>query len=301
MLIDKLFRLAVCGCLGLAGTGAAAAGLQITATTSSMGMLARVVGGDAVQVTVLAPPDRDAHTLAAKPSMMLALRRADLLVAVGADLEVGWLPAAIDGASNPRLQPGQAGYFEAAAHVPLIEAGQAADRSRGDVHPAGNPHLHLDPERMAQLAAALAHRLGELDRPHAEQFQANAAVFQKAVGAQTPRWKKQAAGAAGIVFFHKDGNYLAAWLGIPVLGYLEPLPGIPPTATHLRQLKESLQGKRGVVIFTSFQPEEGPRFLAEALGWKRVRLPLEPGAGAGTEDYLKLIDRWVAAVAESRP
>jgi zinc/manganese transport system substrate-binding protein len=121
-------------------TRPACAAVNVVATTSSMGMLARTVGGDAVKVTVLSPPDRDAHFLLARPSMMVALRRADLLVAVGAELEVGWLPAAIQGASNPKILPGQPGYFEGAAQIELIDVGQAADRSKGDVHPMGNPH-----------------------------------------------------------------------------------------------------------------------------------------------------------------
>ena len=115
--------------------------VDVVATTSSMGMLARTVGGEIVAVTVLAPPDRDAHSLLARPSMMIALRRADLLIAVGADLEVGWLPAALRGASNPRILPGQQGYFEGAAQLILLETGQLADRARGDIHPSGNPHF----------------------------------------------------------------------------------------------------------------------------------------------------------------
>ena len=117
----------------------AGAALNVVATTSSMGMLARAVGGEAVKITVLSPPDRDAHYLLARPSMMVALRRADLLVAVGADLEVAWLPEALRGASRPEDLPGQSGYFEGAAQIDLIETGQAADRARGDVHPAGTP------------------------------------------------------------------------------------------------------------------------------------------------------------------
>lgn len=118
--------------------------LEVVATTASMGMLARTVGGPQVRVTELAPPERDAHQLQARPSMIRALRDAQLLVAVGAELEIGWLPAAIAGAANPAIQPGRSGYFEAAAQVPLLETGQSADRAHGDVHAAGNPHVNLE-------------------------------------------------------------------------------------------------------------------------------------------------------------
>jgi len=279
---------------------AGAAPLNVVATTSSMGMLARVVGGDAVRVTVLAPPDRDAHYLLAKPSMLVALRRADLLVAVGADLEIGWLPAALQSANNPRVLPGQGGYFEGAAQVDLIEKGEAADRARGDVHPMGNPHYYMDPQRMARIASALAARLAAMTPAAAGAFTSRAEAFGRAVTARVPEWRRQAAGAPGAVFFHKDANYLAQLLEVKILGYVEPVPGIPPPASHLRDLVARLKGTRGVIIHATFQPDEGPQFLAKSLGWKVAALPLEVGLEADTSAYLAHIDRWVAAVASAK-
>jgi len=279
---------------------AADGALSVVASTSNMGMLARAVGGDAVKVTVLAPPDRDPHTLQARPSMMLALRGADLLVAVGAELEVGWLPAGLSGASNPKILPGQSGYFEAAAQIPLIERGGGADRSRGDVHPMGNPHVFLDPERMAAIARALGGRLALLDPAHAAAYTANAEAFGKAVAERIPKWKAQAAGAKGAVLYHKDANYLFALLGVPVLGYVEPLPGIPPTAQHLSDVVSRLAGTKGVVLFTDYQSSQGPAFIAGKLGWNAIRLPIEAGATADAGAYFRMIDRWVDAVAQGR-
>src|SRR5687768_15255162 len=180
-------------------SAAPASAVDVVATTSSMGMLARTVGGKTVEVTVLAPPDRDAHYLLARPSMMLGLRRADLLIAVGADLEVGWLPAAVRGASNPRILPGQQGYFEGAAHLALLETGQLADRARGDIHPAGNPHFYMDPEPMAMLAMALADRLALLDPTNRGDYAERAKAFAAAVAARVPEWKRAAEGAPGVV------------------------------------------------------------------------------------------------------
>lgn len=275
----------------------AQAQIQVAATTSAMGMLARTVGGDAVEVTVLAPPDRDAHYLEARPSMMAALRRADLVAAIGAELEVGWLPAALRGAANPNLNPGRPGYFEAAAQVDLIGVGGPADRALGDVHPAGNPHVNMDPVRMAQVATALAERLGEFDPANRERFRANARDFEQQVQALLPRWQAQVAAAPGVVFYHEDADYLAYLLEVPVLGIIEPLPGIPPTARHLRDLVRDLQGREGVVIRAVFHPERGPKYVAEQLGWPLVTLPLDPPLQADAADYLRLIDRWVAAMA----
>lgn len=275
--------------------------VNVVATTSSMGMLARTVGGDAVKVTVLSPPDRDAHFLLAKPSMMVALRRADLLVAVGAELEVGWLPAAIQGASNPRILPGQPGYFEGAAQVELIEVGQAADRAKGDVHPEGNPHYYMDPERMARVAKALAGRLAALDPASAARFQSNAEELARAVALRVPEWKRRAGGAPGAVLYHKDTSYLAALLNVPILGYVEPLPGIPPTAAHLQGLVRSLSGKKGVILYNTFQSGDGPSFLARNLGWKAEQLQLEVDLGADGKGYLDHVDRWVTAIASGKP
>lgn len=280
---------------------AARADVRVVATTSSMAMLAREVGGEAVSVTTLAPPDRDPHYVLARPSMMLALRRADLVIAVGAELEVGWLPAAIQSAANGKVRPGQAGYFEGAAQVELLETGQTADRSRGDVHPMGNPHYYMDPVRMAAVGRALASRLAVLDPQHKDTYLARAAAFAAAVDARTGGWRARAAGATGVVFYHKDGNYLAAFLGIPVLGYVEPLPGIPPTAAHLRDLVGRLTGSRGVILYNGYQPGDGPEFLARQLGWRAVQLPLDVPLDATGTTYLDHLDRWVTAITSAAP
>jgi zinc/manganese transport system substrate-binding protein len=289
---------AVVGVTVLAATPAPAA-VRVVATTSSMGMLARTVGGDAVKITVLSPPDRDAHFLLARPSMMVALRRADLLVAVGADLEVGWLPAALRGANNGKILPGQPGYFEGAAQIELLEVGDAPDRSRGDVHPAGNPHYYMDPERMGQVALALAGRLAALDAENAESYRANAEAFAQATAARVPGWKEQAAGAPGVIFYHKDGNYLARLLDVPILAYVEPLPGIPPTASHLREVVQRLEGKMGIILYNTYHSKDGPQFLARNLGWEERQLQLEVDLDADGTAYLDHIDGWVSAVASA--
>lgn len=198
--------------VALLSASPAAADVRIVATTSSMAMLARTVGGGGAIVSVLAPPDRDAHVLLARPSMMLAVRRADLVLAVGADLEVGWLPAVFQGASTPRVLPGQNGYFEGAAQLVLLEKGQAADRAAGDVHPAGNPHYYMDPERMASLARVLANRLAALDVSGASGYRSRAAAFANAVAARLPTWRQRAADAPGVLLYHRDLAYLTTLL-----------------------------------------------------------------------------------------
>ncbi|ABI56325.1 metal ABC transporter substrate-binding protein [Alkalilimnicola ehrlichii MLHE-1] len=276
--------------------GLAQAGMNVVATTSNMGMLARTVGGEHVNVTVLAPPDRDAHYLSVRPNMMTHLRRADLVVAVGAELEIGWLPPAIDGAANPAIRPGRSGYFEAAAQVERIGTGVAADRAQGDVHPEGNPHIYLDPVRLATVAGVLAERMGELDEANAQSYQANARRFAEAVEARLPEWEATVAQSPGVLLYHEDADYLLERLGVERLGYVEPLPGVEPTASHLRDLVRRLEGTEGVILRAEFQPGRGPDFMAEQLGWPSQGLPTGVPVNGDLDDYLALIDRWVEAM-----
>lgn len=271
-----------------------AAALQVAATTPNMGMLARTVGGPHVEVAVLAPGDRNVHHLEARPSMMVALRRAELLVAVGGELEIGWLPAALRGASNPRILPGRPGYFEAAAAVQLLDAGAVADRAGGDVHPLGNPHVYFDPLRMAAAAAALAEQLAVLDGANAATYAANAREFSDRMQREVAEWRARVASAGGAVPYHKDADYLFSMLGVPVLGYLEPLPGIPPTARHIRDLVDALQGKDGVVFHMVYEPAQGAERLARALGWPVFRMPNNVPEDGSADDYVALIESWVA-------
>jgi zinc/manganese transport system substrate-binding protein len=278
----------------------AAAELNVVTTTSSMSMLAREVGGDQVKVTVLVAPNRDAHQLRAKPSMMQKVRRADLLIAIGAELEVGWLPNIIDQAGNSGIRPGRDGYFEAAAQVSLIDTGQPADRALGDLHPMGNPHVNMDPERMAIIGQALAQQMGKLDPANAANFRARADTFASAVAARMPGWRAQTKDAPGAVLYHKSADYLLQSLGVPILGFIEPMPGIPPTAKHLRRLVDNLQDQRGVILYHNYNSPNGPDFLARELGWTSHALPLEPPLQASAQDYLDLINDYVLALAAAK-
>ena len=278
----------------LLGAPLSAAALEVAATTPNMGMLARTVGGEHVNVVVLAPGDRDVHYLEARPSMMVGLRRADLLVAVGGELELGWLPAAIQGAANPRLLPGRTGYFEAAATVPLLAEGTPADRALGDVHPGGNPHMYFDPLRMATAAEALAEVLAGLDAANAASFRANAQAFAARMAREVEGWRARVADAPGALLYHKEADYLMERLGVPVRGYLEPLPGIPPTARHIRQLVSELEGESGVIFHMVYEPARGPERVARELGWPVFRMNNNVPEHGTMDDYVALIESWVA-------
>jgi zinc/manganese transport system substrate-binding protein len=285
----------LCLLLSLAAAAPAAA-LEIVATSPSMGALVRTLAPES-ELTVLAGPDRDLHALQAKPSMIRALRSADLVVAIGAELEIGWLPAAIASAANPSIQPGRRGYFEAAAQVPLLDAGGTANRALGDVHPVGNPHVDLDPVRMATIAAALADRLALLDPAGATGYRANAAAFGERVETRAAAWRERLDGAPGVVLYHRDAVYLLDRFGVPLLGTIEATPGVPPSSGDVRRLANDLAGRDGVIIYAPYHPPKGPRRLAERLGWNAVELPLEPPADA--DGYLRHLGRWVAVIADA--
>lgn len=276
---------------------APAMALEVVATSPSMGVLAREVGGGRIEVRVLASPEQDLHRLQAKPTMIRALRDADLVVAVGAELEIGWLPMAIDSAANPRLQPGQPGYFEAAAQVDLLDAGGPADRALGDVHSVGNPHVNLDPLRMAQIAAALAERLAALDPSGADRYREQARGFAAAVARRMVEWQARLENAPGAVLYHRDGLYLLDRFGVPLLGTLEEIPGVPPTARHIKALTEQLREGRGVILYAPYHDPRAPERLARDLGWIAHRLSLEPPMDATGAGYLDHLERWVQALA----
>lgn len=284
------------GALLLLG-GAAHADVRVAASSSNMAMLVETIGGPHVEVTTMAPPDRDLHYLEARPSMMAAIRNADLVVSVGAELEEGWLPAAINGANNPEVQPGRSGYFEAAAQVELIGQLDAADRAGGDVHPKGNPHVYLDPVRMAEVGRALAQRLAALEPAHEETFRENARAFSEAVDSRMEQWTAAVEGAPGAVLYHEDANYLLERFDVPIHGFLEPLPGVPPTGRHLRELVRDLRDAEGVILHMSFQPADGARFLARELGWEVHTMENGVPVGGDAEEYFALIDRWIEVLA----
>lgn len=286
----------------LTASSLASAAIPVVASTTSAEMLLREIGGTAVTITTLAAPDRDAHTLQVKPSMMRALRSAKLVVAMGAELEVGWLPLAINSSANPGVLPGTEGYFEVAAQVPLlgVKGAAGADRSKGDIHPMGNPHVQMDPLRMADAGIALAERLSRLDAAHAANFRAHAQHFKQSINARLPVWQQQLNAVPGAVIYHKDADYLMDRFKLPVLGYVEPLPGMPPTASHLAGLIGRLKGKKGVILHTLFQSNGGIETLAGQLGWKAYALPLDPPSGASGDSYLAMIDQWVRALASAK-
>ncbi len=277
----------------------AAAQMRVVATTPSLGVLAAEIGGDQVSVRVLAPADRDVHYLDARPSYMAAMRRADLLLEVGAGLEEGWLPAALRGAANPTINEGRPGHFRAADFIELRESITVSGPNMGHVHAEGNPHFTIDPLRMAQLGKVFAERLGQLQPEHAGNFARAAEDLAQRLEQRAAELAAQVEPGQRYVSYHEDLDYLSEWLPVEIVGYLEPVPGIPPTARHLRELSESLRGTQGRVLYAVFQPARGANYLRDQINWSGHPLPLEP-AEATLDSYLELMAQWAGAFADSQ-
>src|SRR5574343_2078978 len=212
----------------LLSAGICRADLNVFATVPEWGALASEIGGDKVRVYTATTAFQDPHRIDAKPSLLAQARRAQLVVAAGADLDIGWLPVVLRDSGNAAIQPGLPGYFEAAAYVNRLDVPTVIDRAHGDVHAAGNPHTHLDPRNVQRVGEALATRLAEIDPSNAAVYQANLKAFSSKWQAAITRWEKEAAPlkGVGVLVHHASFTYLTRWLGIKEVGMLEPQPGI---------------------------------------------------------------------------
>ncbi len=271
----------------------ARADLNVFATVPEWGALAQELGGDKVKVYTATNALQDPHHVEAKPSLIARARSADLVVATGAELEVGWLPLVLQQAGNPKVQPGRPGYFEAAAHVALLGKPARLDRSEGDVHPQGDPHIQTDARNIARVATALAAKMAEVDPANAALYQARYKSFDERWSAALARWEREAAPLKGvpIVVQHKAFTYLEAWLGLKEVAALEPKPGLEPTTAHLASVLETLQKTPAkMVIRAAYQSDRASQWIAERAKIKAVALPFTVGGTDGAKDLFGLFD-----------
>lgn len=266
--------------------------LQAFACEPEWGSLLNELGGSAVQVDVGTSALQDVHVIEAKPSLIAKVRRADLVVCSGADLEVGWLPQLIKQAGNPKVASG-AGYFLASDQITTLEKPSKLDRSEGDIHPQGNPHFQLDPYRVLAIAKALDARLAELDPAHAAEYQQRLADFTSRWTAAIGKWEAKAAPLKGrkVVVHHLSWVYLNAWLGLEQIGALEPKPGVPPTSAHLAGLVELAKSQHAFAILrAAYQDSKPGDWLSEQTGVPAVTLPFTVGGDAQAKDLFGLFD-----------
>ncbi|MGZ5660499.1 MAG: metal ABC transporter substrate-binding protein [Usitatibacter sp.] len=271
----------------------ALADLSVFATVPEWGALAQELGGDKVKVYTATNALQDPHHVEARPSLIARARGADLVVATGAELEIGWLPLVLQQSGNPKVQPGKPGYFEAASYVGLLGKPARLDRSEGDVHPQGDPHIQTDARSIAKVAPPLAARFAELDPPNAAFYQSRAKAFMDRWNAAVTRWEREAAPLKGVpvVVQHKAFTYLIDWLGMKEIATLEPKPGLEPTTSHLAAVLETLQKTPAkMVLRAAYQGERASQWIAERAKIKAVVLPFTVGGTEGAKDLFGLYD-----------
>ncbi|WP_407644130.1 metal ABC transporter solute-binding protein, Zn/Mn family [Ferrimonas sediminicola] len=239
---------------------------------------------------------QDPHHVQARPSLIAKLRRADLAICAGADLEVGWLPMLQMKANNRKVRDGQPGMLYAAQHLEALGRLERVDRSMGDVHAGGNPHFHFSPSRIQTMAEVIAAKLVELDPDNEPQYRANLTEFSQRWSQATTRWRTQAAPLKGkrVIAYHTSFQYLFDWLGMEQAGDLEPKPGLPPTTGHLAQLLKLTETTPIMaVIYTGYQDGRGAQWLGQRAGLPVVQLPFGPGV-EGAADLFQLYDTNIA-------
>jgi len=291
-MLNKSIKIILAAALGVFALPSVAA-LNILACEPEWGALAQELGGDNVSIYNATNAFQDPHHVQAKPSLLARARNADMVVCTGSQLEIGWLPILQQQAGNPKVQAGQPGYFEAAQSVRMLEVPSSVDRSLGDVHPGGNPHIQTDPRNIGLVAAALAKRLVEVDPANGAYYQRNYKAFAERWQAAILNWEKQAAPLKGmnIVVHHKAFVYLENWLGLRQIAALEPKPGVEPTAAHLSEVLAQLQRQPVKAIVRSvYNDGRGSEWLAERAKIPVVVLPFTVGGSERAKDLFGLFD-----------
>lgn len=271
----------------------AQAALKVFATVPEWGALVQEIGGDKVEVFTATTGLQDPHHIQAKPSLIAKARNADLIVSTGAELEIGWLPLLQRESGNTRIQAGQPGLFEAARHVSLRDLPSRLDRSEGDVHPGGNPHIQTDPRNMLAVGAALTERMAELSPGDAAIYRANWKTFSERWKAALMRWEKQAAPLKGvpIAVQHKAFPYLEEWLGLKEVAALEPKPGVEPSAAYLSKLlAQTTATPPKLVLRAAYQSAQASEWFGREAKVSVVVVPFTVGGSEKAKDLFGLFD-----------
>ena len=270
------------------------ADLNVFACEPEWAALAEEIGGNKVKANSATSALQDPHYIQARPSLIAKIRRADLIVCSGAQLEIGWLPMLLRKGNNPAVMPGNPGFLEASRYVKRLDVAVNADRSQGDVHPQGNPHIQTNPHNIRLVAVAMTERMKQLDSANAQIYQQGLEDFSQRWSAAITAWEKEAAKLRGkrVIAHHKSWVYLEDWLGLVEVATLEPVPGIPPTAGHLASLLDRFADKNSAdfIIRAPFQSDKPSNWLSERTAIPAVMLPLSVGGSHTSGDLFKWCD-----------
>jgi zinc/manganese transport system substrate-binding protein len=283
------------------GARFARATLAVVVTTPDFGAVAAAVGGKNISLEVLAKPTEDPHFVDARPSHIVKLNRADVLIEGGVELEIGWLPPLVDGARNPKIARGAPGRIIASDGIALLDVPASVDRSQGDIHALGNPHFMLDPLNAKIVAAHFADAFCKLDAPSCDDYRHNLDQFNAAIDRKMKEWTAALAPFVGapVVTYHVSWRYFAKRFGLRIDTFLEPKPGIPPSPPHLAEVIGKMNEQHIVVILVEpYQPRRVAEAVAARTGASIASVAQFPGALSGTDnDYVALVDANVTAIA----
>lgn len=283
--------------LALALAQPASAQLKVLACEPEWGALVQELAGDKASVFSATTALQDPHHIEARPSLIARARNADLIVCSGSGLEVGWMPLLLAQSGNARIQPGTPGFLEASQFVSRLEIPKLLDRSLGDIHPGGNPHIHLDPRNIAKLAEVLRDRLIQIDSANADTYKGRSAAFLARWREAMQRWEAKAAPLRGlsIVVYHKNMSYLNQWLGLREVGSIEPKPGMPPTTAHLADLVARMQREPAkVIVYSAYNSAQAAQFLSDRTRIPAVMLPFTVGGSDAAKDLFGLFEDTLA-------
>ena len=287
----------------LAFAATAHAKLNVVATTADLGSIAKTIGGDQIELTTLGKPTEDPHFVDAKPSFIVKLNRADVVVEGGAELEIGWLPALLDQSRNDKITVGAPGHVACAQGIQLLEVPSTLDRSKGDIHAAGNPHYIIDPINAKAVARNITDVFCARDAKSCEIYRANLKKFTDAIDAKMIEWQKTLAPFAGqqIVAYHNSWLYFGTRFGLKIELFLEPKPGVPPTPTHLAEVITKMKAEKvHVIIVDPYLNRRTAETVAGRTGATVVDVTQFPGGIKGTEGgYIALEDYLVNSIAKA--
>ena len=277
------FILPLIAVLGLlcAAPSSALAKVNVFACEPEWAALSKEIGADLVDVYAATKAHQDVHYMRAKPSLLAAMRKADLVFCSGASLEIGWLPILMNKAASPDVKEGTDGWLMASDFVQRLEVmHEHVDRSMGDVHPEGNPHIHLNPYNLLNIAEVLTKRLALIDQANSATYNANLSTFKRKWNTAIQQWEAKGASLKGrdIVVYHKNWSYLVNWLGINIIATMEPKPGLPPTTAHLESVLQTLKGKKvDAILVAPFENDDAAKWLSERTNIPVLRLPYTIG------------------------
>lgn len=269
------------------------ASVRVFACEPEWASLVTELAGERADVFSATTAHQDPHYIQARPSLIAQLRNADLLVCTGAGLEAGWLPVLLRRAGNPRVQPGTERYTQASDHVPMLDVPQRLDRSEGDIHAEGNPHIQLDPRNIARVAKVVAERLAVIEPDHRDYYRGRLEDFEQRWQTAMQSWEKRAAPLRGmpIVVHHQSWSYFNHWLGLRQLATLEPKPGVSPGSRHLSELIATLQETPALaVIRAPYQDDQASQWLASRTAIAVIEMPFTVGGNAQAGDLFGLFE-----------